>query len=51
MSIGELWPDIDKLDEINRGDTFIGNLPRGTLHERSSLLLVARVNEWCKSHE
>jgi hypothetical protein len=51
MSIGELWPDIDKLDEINRRDTFIGNLPGGMLHERSSLPLVARVNERCKSCE
>jgi hypothetical protein len=25
-SIGELWPDIDKLDQVNRGATFVGVL-------------------------
>jgi hypothetical protein len=25
LSIGELWPDIDKLDEINHGVIFMGN--------------------------
>jgi hypothetical protein len=44
-SIGELWHDIDKLDEINHGATFIGDLPRGMLHERNSLPSVAKVNE------
>jgi hypothetical protein len=44
-SIGELWPDIDKLDEINQEATFVGDLLGGTLHERSSSLSVARVNE------
>jgi hypothetical protein len=27
MSIWELWPDIDKLDEINCGSIFVGDLP------------------------
>jgi hypothetical protein len=45
MSLEDLWPDIDKLDEINREATFIGDLLGGTLRERSSSLSVARVNE------
>jgi hypothetical protein len=45
MSIGVLWPDIEKLDEINHGATFAGDLPGGTLHEWSSSPSVARVNE------
>jgi hypothetical protein len=44
-SIWELWPDIDKLDEINRGATSIGVLSGGTLREWSSSSSVARVNE------
>jgi hypothetical protein len=44
-SIGELWPDIDKLDEINHEATFIGDLPGGALHERGSSLSVERVNK------
>jgi hypothetical protein len=32
-SIGDLWPDMDKLDEINHGATFSGDLLGGTLHE------------------
>jgi hypothetical protein len=32
-SIGELWPDIDKLDEINRGGASMESLPRGMLHD------------------
>jgi hypothetical protein len=45
LSIGELWPDIDKLDEVNHGATFMGDLPRNMLREWSSSTLVARVNE------
>jgi hypothetical protein len=44
-SIGELWPDIDKLDEVNRRATFVGDLPGSTLHEQSVSALVARVDE------
>jgi hypothetical protein len=33
MSIRELWPDIDKVDEINRGATFVRDLSGGMLHE------------------
>jgi hypothetical protein len=29
MSIGELWPDIDKLDEISRKGVFASNISRG----------------------
>jgi hypothetical protein len=39
-----LWPDLDKLDEINRRSTFIGDLPGGTLRKWSSSSSVARVN-------
>jgi hypothetical protein len=35
-----LWPDIDKLDEINRAGTSIGGLPGGMLHEQRSVPLV-----------
>jgi hypothetical protein len=45
MSLEDLWPDIDKLDEINHEATFIGDLPGGTLHKRSSSLSIARANE------
>jgi hypothetical protein len=40
-----LWPNINKLDEINHGATFIRDLPGGTLHEQSSSQSVVRVNE------
>jgi hypothetical protein len=45
MSIGELWPYIDELGEINARATFVGDLPRGMLHERGSSLSAARVNK------
>jgi hypothetical protein len=45
LRIGELWPDIDKLDEVNHRATIVGDLPGGTLHERSSSPSTARVNE------
>jgi hypothetical protein len=32
-SIGELWPDIDKLDGINHGGSSVGGLPGGVLRE------------------
>jgi hypothetical protein len=44
-SIGELWPDIDKLDEINHEATFVEDLPGGALRERGSSLSVERVNK------
>jgi hypothetical protein len=40
-----LWPDIDKLDEINHGATFVGDLSGGALRERSSSPSVVRVNK------
>jgi hypothetical protein len=43
-SIGELWSDIDKLDEINCGTTFMMDLPGGAHRERHSSPSVARVN-------
>jgi hypothetical protein len=44
-SIGELWPDIDKLDEINSGRASIENVPGNVLHDQSSMPLVVRTNE------
>jgi hypothetical protein len=32
-TIGELWPDIHKLDEVNHGAIFMGDHSGGTLHE------------------
>jgi hypothetical protein len=45
LRIGESWPDIHKLDEVNHRATIVGDLPGGMLHERSSSLSAARVNE------
>jgi hypothetical protein len=45
LSIGELCPDIDKLDEINHRATFMGGLLGGMLYEGSSSSSVVRVNE------
>jgi hypothetical protein len=44
-SIGDLWPDIDKLDEINSGRASIENVPGNVLHDQSSMPLVLRTNE------
>jgi hypothetical protein len=33
MSIGELWPDIDKLDKINHGGVSAVNIPEVVLRE------------------
>jgi hypothetical protein len=45
VSIGELWPNIDKLDEINGGggsvESILGNVPR----DQSSPPSVVRMNE------
>jgi hypothetical protein len=43
-SIGELWPDIDKLDEINRAGASIRSLPGGVLHDRRSMSSVIGTN-------
>jgi hypothetical protein len=45
VSIGELWPDIDKLDEINHGGASVESLPGGMLHDQSLLSLVVRMNK------
>jgi hypothetical protein len=44
-SIGELWSDIDKSDEISCGGAFAGGLLGGVLREWSSLSLISRVSE------
>jgi hypothetical protein len=45
VSIRELWPDIDKLDEISRRGASAGNAPRGMLREEKSLPLVKKTDE------
>jgi hypothetical protein len=37
VSIGELWAEMDMMDEISHGGTSIGTVPRSTYHERRSL--------------
>jgi hypothetical protein len=48
MSIGELWPDIDKLDDINHGGASVESVLRSVLHDWSSLPSVARTNKNAK---
>jgi hypothetical protein len=45
VSIGELWPDIDKLDEINSGGASVKSIPGNVPHNQSSLPSVVRTNE------
>jgi hypothetical protein len=49
MSIGELWPDIDELDEINWGgasaEGFLGNV----IHDPTSLPWVGRAGQCARS--
>jgi hypothetical protein len=45
MSIGELWPDIDKLDEIDGGDTSAVNIAEVALHEKKSLASIKKANK------
>jgi hypothetical protein len=47
-SIGELWPDINKLDEINHGGNSVESLLGGVLHGQSSLPSVVRTNKNAK---
>jgi hypothetical protein len=44
-SIGELWPDIDKLDEINREDTSVVHIREVALHDSESLVLTKKTNK------
>jgi hypothetical protein len=44
-SIGELWPDIDKLDEINGGGGSVESILRNIPRDRSSLPSVVRTNK------
>jgi hypothetical protein len=44
-SIGELWPDIDKLDKINREDTSVVHIHEVGLHESESLALTKKTNK------
>jgi hypothetical protein len=44
-SIRDLWPDIDKLDEINSGDASIENVPGNVIHGQRLMPSVVRTNE------
>jgi hypothetical protein len=44
-SIRDLWPDIDKLDEINSGDASNENVPGNVIHGQSLMPSVVRTNE------
>jgi hypothetical protein len=45
MSIAELWPDIDKLDEINHGGVSAINIPEVMLREKKSWTSVEKTNK------
>jgi hypothetical protein len=45
MSIGELWPDIDKLDEIHHGGVSAVNIPEVVLREKKSRESVEKTNK------
>jgi hypothetical protein len=47
-SIGEFWPDINKLDEINCAGTSVIGLSGGALHEWRSAPLVPGMSESTK---
>jgi hypothetical protein len=44
LSIGELWPDIDKLDEINHEDTSAVHIHEVALRDCESLVLTKKTN-------
>jgi hypothetical protein len=44
-SIGELWPDIDKLDEINREHVSTVHIHEVALHDSESLVLNKKTNK------
>jgi hypothetical protein len=45
-SIGELWPDIDKLDEIQREDAFVVHTHVVLVHGRN-VIASAEKADWC----
>jgi hypothetical protein len=45
LSIGELWPDMDKLDEINHQDTFAVHIHEVALRNSESLALTKKTNK------
>jgi hypothetical protein len=45
-SIGELWPDIDKLDEIQREDAFVVRTHVVLVHGRN-VIASAEKADWC----
>jgi hypothetical protein len=45
MSIGELWPDIDKLDDINHRGLFAVDIPEVVPHEERSRASVVKIDK------
>jgi hypothetical protein len=45
VSIGELWAEMDVMDEISHGGNSAGNVSRNAHHERRSLPLVEKTGE------
>jgi hypothetical protein len=45
VSIGELWAEMDMMDEISHGATSVGNVPWNAHHERRSLPPVKKTGE------
>jgi hypothetical protein len=45
VSIGELWAEMDMMDEISHGGNSAGNVSRNAHHERRSLPLVEKTGE------
>jgi hypothetical protein len=45
VGIGELWAEMDMMDEISHGGNSIGNVPRNAHHERRSLPSVKKTGE------
>jgi hypothetical protein len=45
VSIGELWAEMDMMDEISHIGTSVGNVSRNAHHERRSLLSVEMTGE------
>jgi hypothetical protein len=45
VSIGELWAEMDMMDEISHGGNSVGNVPRNAHHERMSLASVEKTGK------
>jgi hypothetical protein len=45
VSIGELWAEMDMMDEISHGGTSVENVPRNLHHERRCLSSIEKTGE------